>query len=72
LFQFILRYRIFCVPNAWLFCVVVNLVICVSLGLLYIFVFFSRGFEFVLPANLKGLVARKNSSEMIYFVSSGM
>jgi len=29
---------VFCVPDAWLFCVVVDLVIRVSLGLLYIFV----------------------------------
>jgi len=36
-----------CVPDALLFCVVVNLVICISLGLLYIFVVHFRGFDFV-------------------------
>jgi len=28
---------VFCVPDAWLFCIVINLVICIRLGLLYIF-----------------------------------
>jgi len=36
LFQFNVCYRSFCVPDAWLFCFVVNLVIHVSLGLLHI------------------------------------
>jgi len=32
--------RYFCVPDAWLLCIVVHVVICNSLGLLYIFVVF--------------------------------
>jgi len=38
LFQFFLSCSIFCVPDAWLFCVVVKLLTCVTRGLLYIFV----------------------------------
>ena len=71
MFQFILCYRYFCVPNAWLFCVVVNLVIRISLGLLYISVTVSPGFDFVFSVLVKRL-ARKSISEMTYFVSSGM
>ena len=46
--MFILSYSglLFCVPDAWLFCIAVNLVIHVSLGLLYSFVVLSPGFDF--------------------------
>jgi len=69
LFQFILSY--FCVPDAWLFCVVVNLVTHISLGLLYIAVVVSPGFDFVFSVLVKRL-AGKSISKMTYFVSSGM
>jgi len=36
LLKFSLSYSIYFVPDAWLFCIVVNFVICISLGLLYI------------------------------------
>ena len=39
--------------DAWLFCTVVNLVICVSLDLLYIFVVVSPGFDFVFSLLVK-------------------
>jgi len=66
---FVLYY--FCVPDAWLFCVVVNLVIRVSLGSLYIFVSASPGFDFVLSVPVKKFDG-KSISEMTCFESSGM
>jgi len=56
--------------DPWLFCVVINLVICVSLGLLYTFAV-SPGFDFVFSVLVKR-VAGKSISEMTYFVSSGI
>jgi len=53
----ILRCSKFSYLLAWVYC---------------IFLCFSHGFDFVFPANLKRLVARKNISELTYFVSSGM
>jgi len=70
LFYFILVI-VLCAPGTWLFCVVVNLVICISLGLLYI----SVVVFLVLILFFSLLVQRlawKSISEMTYFVSSGM
>jgi len=61
----------FCVSDAWLFCIVVKLVICISLGLLYIFVVVSPGLDFVFSVLVKAL-AGKSISEITCFVSSGM
>jgi len=61
-----------CVTDAWLFCVVVNLVICVSEGLLYIFEVVSPSLDFVFFSVLVQRLAGKSISEMTYFVSSGM
>ena len=58
--------------DAWLFCVVVNLVICVSEGLLYIFEVVSPSLDFVFFSVLVQRLAGKSISEMTYFVSSGM
>ena len=55
------------VPDAWLFCVAVNLVICVSLSLLHIFVVLSPGFDFVFSMLVKRL-AGKSISKMTYIV----
>jgi len=57
-----------CVPDA---CIVVNVVIRISLGLLYIPVVVSPGFDFVFSVLIKRL-AGKRISKMTYFVSSGM
>ena len=53
------------------FCVVINLVIFINLGLLYIFVVLSPGFDFVLSV-LVNRLAGKSISKVTYFVSSGM
>jgi len=65
-----------CVPDAWLFCVVVNLVICVSMGLLHIFLWLlvvSSGSDFVFSVTVKRLSGKSlSNSKMTYFVLSGM
>ena len=73
LFQFILSYSIFVFLNsdALLFCIAVSLVICISLGLLYVFVVVSLGFDFVFSVLVKRL-AGKRISKMTHFVSSGL
>ena len=58
------------VPDAWLFCVMVTLVICVSLGLLHIFAVVSPGFDFVFSVLVKRLAGRASAKWPI--VSSGM
>jgi len=61
------KLQYFCVPDAWLFCFVVSLVISVSLGLLYIFVVLS-GFDSVFSVIVKRL-AEKSISKMTYRVA---
>jgi len=48
---------------------VVNLVICISLGLLYIYMVVSHGFDFVFSVLVKRLAA-KSIAEMTYFVTT--
>jgi len=57
--------------DAWLFIIVVNLVNCIRLGLLYIFVVLCPGFDFVFSVLVKRL-ARKSMSKITYVVSSGI
>ena len=61
LFQFILNYSIFGVPDAWLFCIVINLVICISVGLLYIFVILSPGFGFCFLSTSQEMAGKSSS-----------
>jgi len=67
LLKFSLSYSIYFVPDAWLFCIVVNFVICSSLGLLYISVVILLvlifGTETVHKVSA-GNTIEKNSSDM--------
>jgi len=67
LFRFIFCYFFVFLVHGY----VVNLVTCISLGLLYIFEVVSPGFDFVFSVLVKRL-AGESISEMTCFVSSGI